>query len=132
LIVRGKKRDLKSWAAVLAVLSLIGTVGCLSSTGTPQGETEPALQQNTGATPGVPVMIEDFKFTPATITVPKGTAAVWTNKDSATHTTSALDGTWDSENLRKGDAFTYTFNEAGTFDYQCNIHPRMKGSVVVE
>ncbi len=130
LTVRDKKTGLKSWVAMLAVLSLIGTVGCLSSTGTPQGE--PALQQETATTSGVPVMIEGFKFTPATITVPKGTAVVWTNKDSATHTTSALDGTWDSENLGRGDTFTFTFSEAGTFDYQCDIHPRMKGTVVVQ
>lgn len=133
MMARGKKTNLKSWIVMLAVLGLIGTVGCLSSTtGTPQGDTEPALQQETATISGATVMIEGFKFTPATITVPQGTNVVWTNKDSVTHTTSALDGTWDSGNLGKGDIFTFTFTEAGTFHYQCNIHPRMKGSVVVE
>lgn len=80
----------------------------------------------------ISIDIKDFKFNPNKLTVKKGTKVTWTNNDSMTHTVTADKGTGPaSTNLSTGGAYTYTFNEIGTFDYHCNIHPSMKGGVVV-
>jgi plastocyanin len=33
--------------------------------------------------------------------------------------------------MKKGDTYSFTFNEAGTFDYTCTFHPGMNGKVIV-
>jgi plastocyanin len=80
----------------------------------------------------VSVNIEGFEFKPASIKIAKGTMVMWANKDNTIHTTSSIEGTWDSKLLKKDDTFSFTFNEPGTFNYQCNIHPSMKGTVIVD
>ncbi|MFZ3383514.1 MAG: cupredoxin family copper-binding protein [Candidatus Methanoperedens sp.] len=75
------------------------------------------------------VDIQGFVFIPDTITVTKGTNVTWTNKDTAPHTvkgTGFISGT-----LNQGQTYSKTFNEAGTFEYVCGIHPGMKGKVIV-
>ncbi|WP_232216907.1 plastocyanin/azurin family copper-binding protein [Methanohalobium evestigatum] len=37
-----------------------------------------------------------------------------------------------SPNLQQGDSFSHTFDEEGTYDYICTIHPYMEGAVTVE
>ncbi|ADE36440.1 cupredoxin domain-containing protein [Methanohalophilus mahii] len=75
------------------------------------------------------VIMEDIQFKPATIQVSVGDTVTWTNEDSATHTVTGQD--FDSGNLGQGEIFTYTFDEAGTYDYECTIHPSMTGTVIV-
>ncbi len=80
----------------------------------------------------IAVTIDNLAFAPATITVPVGTQVVWTNKQAGVpHTTTSDTGVWDSGNLNTGATFSFTFKEAGTFAYHCNIHPSMHGTVVV-
>ncbi len=80
----------------------------------------------------VGVTIDNFEFTPATITVTVGTKVSWTNRDDMVHTVVAGDKSFRSEALDTGDAFSFTFEKAGTFDYFCSIHPRMTGRVIVK
>ena len=78
------------------------------------------------------VDIKDMAFSPATITVKKGSTVTWTNKDGVSHTvTGDESGNMDSETLAEGDTYQFTFNEVGTFDYHCNFHSGMTGKVVV-
>lgn len=53
------------------------------------------------------------------------------NNDSVTHTWTAVGGAFHSGNLGGGGTFTYTFESAGTFDYICQIHPSMTGSITI-
>jgi plastocyanin len=78
------------------------------------------------------VAIQNFAFSPATITVKVGTKVTWTNKDSAAHTVTgdSNDGP-ASGTLAQGASYSFTFSKAGTFSYACSIHPNMKGTVVV-
>jgi plastocyanin len=78
------------------------------------------------------VTIAGFAFDPATVTIQVGDSVTWTNDDSAPHTATAEDGSFDTGQLATGDSETVTFDTAGTFDYICSIHPQMTGSVVVE
>ncbi|MFN8592443.1 MAG: cupredoxin family copper-binding protein [Thermomicrobiales bacterium] len=79
------------------------------------------------------VEIKGFAFNPPTITVPVGGSITWTNADNTPHTATALDrSVLQSGAIKSGASFTQTFNTAGTFDYFCEFHPNMKGTIVVK
>jgi plastocyanin len=75
--------------------------------------------------------IVGFAFHPASVTVTAGETISWTNEDSATHTATADDGSFDTGQLAKGASGSHTFATAGTFAYHCTIHPSMHGTVTV-
>lgn len=77
------------------------------------------------------VSISNFAFSPATLTVAKGTAVTWTNNDGAPHTVTSTSGAFDSGSLANGKSFTFTFSTPGTYTYRCNIHTSMTGQIVV-
>ena len=77
------------------------------------------------------VSIKSFKFSPAQITVAAGDTITFTNEDGAPHTGTALDGSFDTGRLNKGESGTVTLSSAGTFEFKCNFHPNMKGTVTV-
>lgn len=76
------------------------------------------------------VTIKNFAFNPGTLTVKAGTKVTWTNQDAATHHIKS--DTFSSNDLNQGDKFEFTFNDKGSFDYHCAIHPSMIGKIVVE
>jgi len=78
------------------------------------------------------VKIDNFSFSPATITVAAGTTVRWTNRDDIPHTVVADDKTFKSKVLDTDEQFTYTFTKPGTYSYFCSIHPKMTGKVVVQ
>jgi plastocyanin len=78
------------------------------------------------------VPIKGFAFKPATVTVNEGDTVTWTNQDTAPHTATASDGSFDTGNLKKGASGSHKFSKAGSFAYICSIHPNMKGTVVVK
>lgn len=129
-------------AAVVVALALAGGHSGENSTHT----TRPSMNNmdmGNSATNSEPVAtdhvtIVNFAFTPAHITVKKGTTVTWTNKDSAAHTvTEDHGGTADgdpgleSKGLTQGESYSAAFNKAGTFTYHCSIHPGMTGTVTV-
>jgi len=80
---------------------------------------------------GVAISILEYAFDAPTVEIPVGTTVTWTNDGGVIHTTTSTDGLWDSEILSSDDEFTYTFNEAGSFEYICSLHPSMVGEIVV-
>jgi len=80
------------------------------------------------------VTIDNFSFSPPTITVPLGTRVVWTNRDDIPHTVTdaATPREFRSPPLDTGESFSMVFNHAGTFRYFCSLHPHMQGTVVVK
>src|SRR4051812_38839909 len=80
----------------------------------------------------VPVTIQNFAFSPQTLTVAPGTTVVWTQKDSTAHTVTSDTGAWpDSGSLAQGKTFAHTFTQPGTYPYHCAIHPFMTAKVIV-
>ncbi|MEA2617265.1 MAG: hypothetical protein QOE72_3048 [Chloroflexota bacterium] len=77
------------------------------------------------------VAIKNFAFGPTPISVTKGTAVTWTNRDSSVHTATAVDRSFDTGNIEPGKSAGHTFDTAGTFAYRCSIHQYMTGSIVV-
>ncbi len=89
--------------------------------------TEPTLSETENT-----VIIKDFSFQPAILSVPVGTKVTWHNQDSVGHTVISEDqGLFESRVLASGDKYTFQFNNAGSYKYHCSIHPSMKGEIVV-
>lgn len=78
------------------------------------------------------VVISDFKFTPAAVTVKAGTPVVWENKGQVAHTVTLDDGSVSSPQIAPGATVTHIFKTPGTFGYHCSIHRQMKGTIVVQ
>jgi plastocyanin len=75
-----------------------------------------------------------YKFVPESIAVTTGTTVTWTNNDNFTHSVRFLDGGLPSEPLlmQPGASTTFTFSTAGTYRYECHLHPQqMQGTVAV-
>ncbi len=76
-------------------------------------------------------------FSPAHIQVALGTTVTWTNQDNVPHNVTispvviSSSGGWESGLLYPGQSFSYTFMSDGTFQYDCQEHPGMIGTVVV-
>lgn len=75
--------------------------------------------------------ISDFKFNPATLTVPVGTTVTWTNQDEEPHTVAAKDGSFHSQGLDTHGSYSFKFTTPGSYEYVCSIHPFMTATVVV-
>ncbi len=80
----------------------------------------------------VEIKIDNFSFSPATITVPVGTTVRWTNRDDIPHTVVSEGEIFKSKPLDTDDQFTYTFTKPGTYAYFCSIHPRMMANIIVQ
>ncbi len=81
------------------------------------------------------VAIKGFAFSPATLTVAKGTKVTFSNQDSTTHTVTSgasrvKDGTFDAQ-ISGGNETQITFDKSGTFAYFCQFHQGMVATVIV-
>jgi plastocyanin len=74
-------------------------------------------------------------YNPNPIEIKVGDTVTWINNDSSPHTvtSSSNDGsiTFDSDVLRRGEMFSFTFDKEGQYPYLCTLHPSMVGTVVV-
>ena len=129
-------------AAALALVAFVALLGgCGDDEGSDSGTSdtaeqtapapEPAPDTGGPAVQAATVDITDFKYKPATVTVKAGGTVEWTNNDTAPHTATADDQSFDTGSLSQGDAKKVTFDEAGTFAYICTFHPFMKATVEV-
>ena len=91
----------------------------------------PAATQ-AGSSAPVEVKIDNFSFSPATITVKPGTTVHWTNRDDIPHTVVEDNQKFQSKTLDTDETYSYTFTKPGTYGYFCSIHPKMTGKVVVQ
>jgi plastocyanin len=100
---------------------------CLSglALGAGLGEVYPPLPQY--------VDIKNNTTNPSSITVPLNTTVVWSNHNNVTETITAVDGSFDSENISAGGyEYRYIFLKPGRYEYYSRIHPSIRGSVIVE
>ena len=70
-------------------------------------------------------------YAPAMRRVPPGTWITWSNDGQDAHTVTAMDGSFDSGNLDPSEGFSWFFDQPGTFQYLCTLHPWMAGRIVV-
>jgi plastocyanin len=77
------------------------------------------------------VAINDSGFTPANLRVAVGGTVTFANNGKAMHTVTATNGSFDSDMIKSGATWAHTFSTAGTFTYNCILHPTMKGTIEV-
>jgi amicyanin len=120
------QRRRKLATAALLAGGLLAAVGLGLLRG---GEDRDAL-----AADGTEVKIDNYSFSPGTLTVPVGTTVTWINRDETPHTVVAQDAghSFRSGGLDTDDKFSFTFEKAGTYTYICTVHPYMTGKVVVQ
>jgi plastocyanin len=117
-----KKYALFTFVVCVAVTVLVG--GCTSSSNQNQSSVTSVSNQNT-------VSVQNFAFSPASLTIQKGANVTWTNDDSVQHTIVSDTQAFTSPVLNKGEAYTFQFNNTGTFPYHCSLHTYMSGTIVV-
>lgn len=100
-------------------------------TTTQPGETNGEEVQNNPQT--YDVEISGFSFQPQELRIKQNDVVVWTNQDSTMHTVTSDSGSeLASNSLSRGQSYSNTFTEKGTFEYHCTPHPYMKGKIIVE
>lgn len=83
------------------------------------------------------ITIKNSDFSPVKTTIKKGTTVVWRNEDDMGHNVVASDANntgglpLSAPLLKKGETFSFTFNQIGNFSYHCAPHPFMKGAIEV-
>ena len=116
---------------VVALVSVLGLAAC-GGGGDKDNKAKPPPAG--GPLSGeAPVRIVEFEYKPKTVTVKAGTKVTWTNEDKDIHDikdTSPL-ATPVSQELSKGDTFSITYAQPGSYNYVCGIHPYMTGVVEV-
>jgi plastocyanin len=75
------------------------------------------------------VNIQNNAFNPSSLQVPAGSTVKWVNLDSVQHEPKG--NVFDSGPLNQNGVFEHTFNQAGTYNYACAIHPSMQGTITV-
>jgi plastocyanin len=90
-----------------------------------------ALTAAVAASPAA-VTIDNFNFSPMTLTVAAGTTVTWTNHDDIPHTVRAVDGSFHSKAMDTDDSYSFTFAKPGVYSYFCSVHPKMVGKVIVK
>jgi amicyanin len=83
--------------------------------------------------PASAVSIDNFTFTPPSLTVKAGTTVTWTNRDDIPHGIASSNNAFGkSKALDTDDSYSFTFTTPGTYQYFCYVHPHMVGTVVVQ
>jgi plastocyanin len=129
-------------APVLVVLSLAfaacggdgddtSTEATISAGTTAEGGDRSAPAPSGEAQKAEKVKIVEFTYQPDPVTVQVRGKVIWQNEDTAPHTATADDGSFDTGTLERGKIKSETFKEAGTFTYFCEVHPDMHGTVEV-
>lgn len=133
---RARASAIRLWAPAIAL-------GLLAACG---GSNDPAAVDDRPDA----ITVEGLAFEPESLTVSAGTAITWRNEDAVRHTVTSgtkgeegapgvskgmpdrPDGMFDGKLDETGASFSFTFDEAGTYEYFCRVHGGMTGVVVVE
>lgn len=144
-------KPLLAAAMVALSLGLVACGGSGSDSSAPETQTAPSEQEAEGgesqsqsgesteseaapsgeAAKSEKVQIVEFTYEPDPVVVQAGGKVTWQNEDTAPHTATADDGSFDTGIIEKGKLGSATFKEPGTFTYFCEIHPTMHGTVEV-
>jgi len=80
----------------------------------------------------IDVAIEHFAFTPASIEVEAGDTVVFTNRDIAPHTATAIDGSWTTKDIASGKSEAVVVPAKGDGAFFCKYHIVMKGRLIIK
>jgi plastocyanin len=125
------------WIVILILVALGGMwflgVGPFATPATPATVMEETTPTEEAMEVAGEVVIQDFVYAPASLTVKAGETVKFTNKDVVSHTATADDGaSFDTGLIGQNESAVVTFDTPGTYTYHCTPHPQMKGTIVVE
>lgn len=103
------------WVAVLA----LAATACAS-----MGSAEPPPSVE-----GPTVAVRDYRFQPASLAIEAGATVTWVWEGRAPHD---VVGQGFESKAQSSGTFRHTFEQPGTYPYECTIHPGMEGTIVVE
>ena len=132
-------------AIILSIsISIIGlSLSGYTSEETNSEETKTPIEEIVKADVIIPIKvsrpgcdIEDICYIPSNIVVEKGKSVTWVNEDSSFHSVTSgfypePSGLFDSGHLDPYESYTLSFDEIGTYDYFCTLHPWMFAQVIV-
>ena len=105
---------------ILAIVVVAGApvviAGCTSSSSPSPGPATSTARTSTASQNAV--AIQNYAFSPSTLTIQKGANVTWTNYDSVQHHVVSDSSAFSSPLLNKGDTYTHQFNNSGSFSYQ--------------
>jgi plastocyanin len=129
--MRESVRRFRGGAVVLVLGAALLLAGCSSGGGS--GSSASGSSSGSGAaTSTESITISNFMFSPMHASVAPGSTVSVTNKDSVTHTLTATGGRFNTGDIGPGQTKTFTApSKAGTYNYICNIHQYMMGTIVV-
>ena len=80
------------------------------------------------------IVIDNFTFAPAAVTIAPGTRVVWVNHDDVPHTATSTSKPkrFDTGTLDTDQKYAHVFTEPGTYNYFCAVHPKMTGQIIVK
>ncbi len=110
---------------VLAVAVLAG-LALSSGSGNDEDATPTVIDEL-----AVTIEIIGFQYRPPNLSVPVGATVTWVNLDVAPHDSKARDGMWETDLLQRDEESVVTFDEPGTWEYYCTIHPYMTATLTV-
>jgi len=156
---RGAFRPMHRSAALIGILALI-LAACASPAASPSPTEQPpaATASETAAASGSPsaeesesaepsdeataeevrVRLESSNFDPTELTIAAGTTVLFLNADSYTHTVTegsggqAVDDPIIDREIAQNRSVRVTFDEPGTYEMTCKIHPSMQMTITVE
>ena len=119
-----------------SVMAILATGLLMTTTTIPAAHAETTVSLPEGTS--VPGCEEtDTCYIPSSVSIGVGETVTWSNDDTAAHTVTSgtasggPEGVFDSSLFAAGTTFSHTFEEEGTFDYFCMVHPWMVGNVIV-
>jgi plastocyanin len=115
----------RSRRILVVLVGLLAPVLALSACSTSDAATDGPTVDSGGPT----VTIKDLAYTPKTLTVPAGATVTWVWQDGAIAHDVRGDG-FRSKVIAEG-TFGHRFDQPGTYDYVCTLHPNMTGTIEV-
>jgi plastocyanin len=113
--------DIARRGMLLATLRLAGGVVMLG-----------AAMRVVAAKDGTEIGIDNFKFAPTPLTVPKGATVTWVNRDDIPHSIVCQALGFHSHPMDTDGTASLAFDQPGTYEYVCGLHPFMRGQVIVQ
>jgi len=125
------KKPFRIFGLTVLLVSSFTLLACgQKALSTPPANSASAADNQSAPSPRV--KIDNFSFTPQTLTINTGTTVTWTNSDDVPHNVVSTDKAFKSKTLDTDEKFSFTFTKPGTYTYFCSIHPKMTATVVVK
>jgi len=110
------------------LLLLLILLGGLAAACGGDSDSSSGAAKTTGGS-GTVITINNFEFAPETLQAKVGDTITVDNKDSASHSVTASDKSFDTGSFGAGTK-TFTVTKAGRFEFVCTVHPFMKAAVI--